>query len=176
MIIINLRLDFVSGVNPVPDTAQCAALTSIPQQYRPVIFWFFTYQPSAMASISMCSPSITFLDVTASIDIASGNVTALETLGSLGSHVTSLQQFSNNVTGDPLDGRAYNGMFFELNGPDSFVEQRQNAIQLSLPAAVFQAAQNSPDGLTAAFQNNQFANLSTAVYVGTSFILNIVVF
>jgi hypothetical protein len=113
----------------------------------------------------MCSPSLTFLDVTASVDIASGNVTALETLGPLGSHVTSLQQFSNNVTGDPLDGRAYNGMFFELDSPDLFVEQRQNAIQLSLPAAVFQAAQNSADGLTAAFQNNQFANLSTIVYV-----------
>lgn len=115
----------------------------------------------------MCSPSFTVMDVTASIDVASNKVTALETLGSLGSHTGSLQQFSANVTGDPLDGRAYNGMFFALDNPDPFTQQRQNAIQLSLPAAVFQAAQNSPDGLTSAFQKNEFANLSTIVYVSS---------
>ncbi|KAI0689567.1 hypothetical protein BC835DRAFT_1418450 [Cytidiella melzeri] len=152
------------GVNPVPDTSECASLTAIPEEYRPVIFWFFTYQPSAMASISMCSPSLTFLDVTASIDIASSNVTSLDILGPIGSHVTTLQEFSGNVTGDPLDGRAYNGMFFAIDNLDAFAVQRQNAIQLSLPAAVFQAAQNSPGGLTAAFENNQFANLSASVY------------
>ncbi len=123
-----------------------------------------------MASISLCSPNITVEDVTASIDIASGNVTSVTSLGPLGSHVTSLQQFPDNVTGDPLDGRAYNGMFFALSSPDPFQQQRQNAIQLSLPAAVFQAAQNAPEGLTDAFQNNKFANLSSTVYV-SSFVL-----
>ncbi|KAI0342287.1 hypothetical protein BDW22DRAFT_179555 [Trametopsis cervina] len=151
------------GVDPVPDTADCASLTAIPEQFRPVIFWFFTYQPAAMASLSMCSPSVSFFDATVSIDVASGNVTDVQTLGPLGSHVTS-QQFPGNVTGDPLDGRAYNGMFFELGAPDSFTEQRQGAIQLSLPAAVFQAAQNSDEGLTSSFQNNRFASLSTDVY------------
>ena len=118
-----------------------------------------------MASVSMCSPNLTIEDVTASIDIASGNVTSVISLGSLGSHTTGLQQFPDNITGDPLDGRAYNGMFFALDSPDPFQLQRQSAIQLSLPAAVFQAAQNSPGGLTSAFQNNSFADLSTTVYV-----------
>ncbi|KAI0089530.1 hypothetical protein BDY19DRAFT_108972 [Irpex rosettiformis] len=152
------------GVDLIPNTAECASLTSIPEQFRPVIFWFFTYEPSAMASLSLCSPNITTEDVTASIDIASGNVTSVTPLGPLGSHVTSLQEFPANITGDPLDGRAYNGMFFALDSPDPFQQQRQDAIQLSLPAAVFQAAQNSPEGLVAAFQDNTFANLSSTVY------------
>ncbi|KAI0797247.1 hypothetical protein BC629DRAFT_1592295 [Irpex lacteus] len=122
-----------------------------------------TYQPSAMASISLCSPNITVEDVTASIDIASGNVTSVTSLGPLGSHVTSLQQFPDNVTATPRRARIQ-GMFFALSSPDPFQQQRQNAIQLSLPAAVFQAAQNAPEGLTDAFQNNKFANLSSAVY------------
>ena len=64
-----------------------------------------------------------------------------------------------------LNGRAYNGMFFDVadNG-DPFVQGRQSAIRLALPAAVFQSAQQSGN-LTDAFVQNSFAGLSERVYV-----------
>ena len=157
-----------TGVEPVPDTSACSALTSMPEQFRPVIFWFFTYSPSAQASLTMCSPSIALLDVSVRVDIASGNLTSAAPLGALGSHTgAALQQFAGNVSGGALGGRAYNGMFFALADPDPYTLQRQDAIQLSLPAAVFQAAQNAPGGVAAAFADTAsgFAALSEQVYV-----------
>ncbi|KIP09925.1 hypothetical protein PHLGIDRAFT_59770, partial [Phlebiopsis gigantea 11061_1 CR5-6] len=105
------------GVDPIDDSVECAVFTSQAEQFRPVIFWFFTYQPVAMASVTMCSPGITLSDVSVQIDLASGNLTTVDVLGSLGSDKgtpKAFSQFAGNVTGDPLDGRAYNGMFFEL--------------------------------------------------------------
>ncbi len=159
-----------SGVNPVPDSTSCASLTAIPEQFRPIIFWFFTYIPAPMASVSLCTPSITLWDASVTVDIASNNLTSVVPIGPLGSHngtAPALAQFAGNVTGDPLDGRAYNGLFFNLNdSADPFTLDRQTAIQLALPAAVFQAAEIF--GLTEAFQQNMFANLSVDVYVSWS--------
>ncbi|PSR76168.1 hypothetical protein PHLCEN_2v8591 [Hermanssonia centrifuga] len=158
------------GVNPVPDSTSCASLTAIPEQFRPIIFWFFTYIPAPMASVSLCTPSITLWDASVTVDIASNNLTSVVPIGPLGSHngtAPALAQFAGNVTGDPLDGRAYNGLFFNLNdSADPFTLGRQTAIQLALPAAVFQAAEIF--GLTEAFQQNMFANLSVDVYVSWS--------
>lgn len=119
-----------------------------------------------MASLTMCTPNITLSDVSVTIDLASGNLTSVDVLGPLGSNngtPKSLSQFAGNVSGDPLDGRAYNGMFFNLDNPDEFTEARLAAIQLALPAAVFQSAETS--GLTDAFKQNKFAELSEHVYV-----------
>lgn len=154
------------GVNAIDDSVECSVFTSQAEQFRPVIFWFFTYQPQAMASITMCSPNITLSDVSVQIDLASGNLTSVDVLGPLGSGKGTPEAFSQlagNVTGDPLDGKAYNGMFFELTDPDEFTLARLAAIQLSLPAAVFQSAETS--GLTTAFKENKFAELSEHVYV-----------
>ncbi|GJE86425.1 DUF3433 domain-containing protein [Phanerochaete sordida] len=152
---VNKSATNLFGVELVTNSTECTVFTSVPEPFRPIIFWFFTYQPTPMASLTLCTPNITLLDVSAAVDLASGALAVAE-LGPLGSHTGALAQDAGNVT------RAYNGMFFALDSPDPFVAGRQDAIRLALPAAVFQAAQ--AHGLVQAFQDNEFAGLAQRIY------------
>jgi hypothetical protein len=142
----------------------CSAYANTPPQFLPVIFWFFTYQPTPTASATFCFPTIQLFDVNVNVDLASGNLTQVTQLGAF-SGSSNFSSLSANVTGPPLNGQAYNGIEFNLTDPDIFVLERLNATQLSLPAAVFQAAESDPAGLEAIFSTNQFVELSTQVYV-----------
>ncbi|KAF9459137.1 hypothetical protein BDZ94DRAFT_1060738 [Collybia nuda] len=134
-----------------------------PPQFSPVIFWFFTYQPQPMVSATYCYPSITLWDVNVNVDLASGNVTKVTELRPFTSS-SNFSSFSANVTGTPLNGRAYNGIQFNLTNPDEFVRARRNATQLQLPASVYQAALLSKEGLIGSFQAGRFVELSNEVY------------
>lgn len=138
------------------DTPNCG--TNTPASLGPVVFWFFTYDPVAAASATFCFPSISLWDVAVTVDIASGNL----------SQVTQLAPFNqpNNITGAPLNGGVYNGINFDfLVNPDRFVLARANATQLQMPAAVFQSAVQSAQGLVGSFEANRFVGLSSSVYV-----------
>ncbi|KAK0211432.1 hypothetical protein IW262DRAFT_1467913 [Armillaria fumosa] len=137
--------------------------SGVPPQFSPVLFWFFTYEPSAAASATLCFPTITLWDVNVNLDLASGNITRV-TESRPFTASSNFSSLSANVTGPPLNGRAYNGIEFNLTNPDRFVIARRNATQLQMPAAVFQAASQSPEGLIGSFQANTFARLSTNVY------------
>ncbi|KAF8656532.1 hypothetical protein AX16_002496 [Volvariella volvacea WC 439] len=143
------------------DSPDCSDDT--PMQFRPVIFWFFTYQPSAKASATICYPSISLWDVQVEVDLVSGNVTTITELQPF-TPSSNFSQFSGNVTGEPLNGRAYNGIHFDLDNPNRFVIARQDATRLQLPAAVYQAAVQTEAGLVAAFDTDHFADLSNKVY------------
>ena len=58
---------------------------------------------------------------------------------------------------------------FDLTDPDQFVLGRQNATQLQLPAAIYQAATRSPEGYLGTFDTGNFSTFSDEVYVGTFF-------
>lgn len=138
--------------------------TSAPApQFSPVVFWFFTYEPTPRASATFCFPSLTFWDVNVNVDLASGNLTQVTELRPFSSS-SNFSSLSANVTGAPLFGRAYNGIRFNLTNPDQFVLGRQASTQLQLPAAVYQAAVQSPEGLVGSFEANRFVDLSTRVY------------
>lgn len=112
-----------------------------------------------MASATFCYPSISILDVLVMVDTGTGNVTK----------ISEIRPFSqqSNVTGYPLYGRAYNGIKFDHPNPDDqFVLGRQNATQLQLPAAIYQAATQSAGGYIGNFDGG-FSKLSDKVYVGT---------
>ncbi|KAF8067656.1 hypothetical protein FPV67DRAFT_1581278 [Lyophyllum atratum] len=134
-----------------------------PPQFTPIVFWFFTYKPTPKASATFCFPSLTFWDVNVNVDIASGNLTKVTELQPFGSS-SNFSSLSANVTGAPLFGRAYNGVQFNLTNPDQFVLGRQRSTQLQLPAAVYQAALQSSEGLLGSFEANKFVDLSTRVY------------
>jgi hypothetical protein len=136
----------------------------VPPQFSPVIFWFFTYDPSAKASATFCFPSISLWDVSVNVDLATGNLTNVTELRAF-SPSSNFSSLSGNVTGAPLNGRAYNGIKFNLTNPDRFVLGRQNATQLQLPAAAFQLAKKSPAGLQDSFDNNRFFEWSTEIYM-----------
>ncbi|KAI0296043.1 hypothetical protein BC826DRAFT_908693 [Russula brevipes] len=144
--------------------SNCTALDTSNATFAPAIFWFFTYSPSAMASVTMCAPKITLLNVEASIDLASSNLTDVRPLSNLTVGQDPFTQYAGNITGAPLNGRAFNGLNWTSLVTDPFVTARAVAVQLQLPAAAFQNAVESPAGLTAAFVNNTFASLSADVY------------
>lgn len=143
----------------------CSAFnTSV--EFMPVIFWFFTYEPTAMASVTMCAPSIALHNVAVTVDLSTSNLTSVQTLGDVVPGQGNFTQHAGNLTGAPLNGQAYNGLNWTQSQlvADPFVNMRAQAIQLQLPAAVFQNAVQSQEGLAAAFVNNAFAGLSATVY------------
>ncbi|KDQ22240.1 hypothetical protein PLEOSDRAFT_1086950 [Pleurotus ostreatus PC15] len=146
------------------DNPNCEGQTE--PQFAPVIFWFFTYQPTAMASGTICSPSFSLFDVNVNVDIASQNLTQVTELRPFNAASSNFSDFAGNVTGPPLNGRAYNGIefAFALDNPDRFIRQRRDSVRLQMPAAVLQAASQSAEGLESSFQADRFVQLSTRVY------------
>ncbi len=128
------------------------------------------YQPTPAASATLCFPSFTLWDVNVKVDLGSGNITKVTQLQPFSSS-SNFSSLSANVTGAPLNGRAYNGIQFNLTDPDPFVLARRNATQLQMPAAVYQSAVQSPEGLVGSFEADRFVRLSTNVYVSASLIL-----
>jgi len=70
----------------------------------------------------------------------------------------------NNVSDSPLNGLAYNGVTFD-NSSNPFVQSRANAINVGVPSAIFQSAEQLAGGAQAAFDDsNGFLSLTTQVY------------
>ncbi len=122
------------------------------------------YTQPVQASATVCNPRLELWDVTASVDIRTSNLTGVQELRPFSS-ASNFSSLAANLTGPPLNGRAYNGIKFNLSDPDEFVFRRLEALQLQLPAAVFQAAVSSPEGLIGSFDEDKFVNLATRVYV-----------
>ena len=139
--------------------------TDQPPQFGPVLFWFFTYQPSAAAAATFCFPTISLWDVTAKVDIATGNLTNVIVQRQFDASYSPYASTAGNITGPPLNGRAYNGIEFQLLDNNPFVLARRDAIHLQLPAAVVQLAQADPGGLPAVFSSGKFTSLTAQVYV-----------
>ena len=106
------------------------------------------------------------MNVNVHVELATGNLSQVTELGPFSSS-SNFSSLSANVTGSPLNGRAYNGVQFDFPdpGPSVVVFERQNATRLQLPAAVLQAAAQSPQGLSGSFDAGRFVDLSTKVYV-----------
>jgi hypothetical protein len=111
----------------------------------------------------MCQPNISLWDVTVEMDLASHSINSVTKVGPFVEGTSEYSEFAGNVTA--LNGKAYNGIVFNVSDEDPFVSQREQAIQFSLPAAIFEATQNSPEGLFAALGDNTMVELSSKVYV-----------
>ena len=111
-------------------------------------------------------PSLTFWEVNVAVDSRTGNVTKITELRPFSS-ASPYSSLSANITGALLYGRAYNGVDFQLDDPDPFVLARQNATQLQLPAAVYQAANISPLGFSDSFDNTTLTAITNEIYVSS---------
>ncbi|KAK7451065.1 hypothetical protein VKT23_012740 [Stygiomarasmius scandens] len=155
--------EFLFGTN----TTLCSG-SDTPTQFAPIAFWFFSYNPTPRASAT-----VRFNDALGmfylKLDASRWNWHRRIQSFSKNSNLSALirtSSASGNITGVPLNGRAYNGISFNLTTPvDPFVEARRSAIQLQLPASVFQLAREKPGGLETSFDLNVFVQLSTQVYV-----------
>jgi hypothetical protein len=150
----------------------CAQFRSMDPWNQPVIMWFFTYESTpANASIAFCRPAIELWTVTATIDLASRNLTKVDAIAPLQSGDAGAELIGN-LTGSPTYGQALNGAAFNVSyaTADQFVLGRANATSLQLPAAVMQKARGSSIGLVSTFVADGFVPLSQQIYVsGSSF-------
>jgi len=157
---VNKTTAHLFGTDVMPD---CDG-TGTPEYFRPVVLWFFTYDTTPpQGSATFCTPNISFWDVTATVDITTGNLISVEEIGPFNSN-SPFSSISGNVTGPPMNGQAFNGIRFNLSITDQFVIARSNATDLELPGSIFQAASTGSGGLTAAFETNSFVGMATMVY------------
>ena len=142
-------------------------IPSQPVWFQPIVFWFFSFDTiSPQGSATYCAPAISLWEVAVTVDIASGNLTSVEEISQLNANSTSpLVALYGNITGAPLEGRAYNGLRFNTTGADQFVMARQNATDLQLPSSIIRAMEGRPGGLSAAFAENSFTGMAVQVYV-----------
>ena len=74
------------------------------------------------------------------------------------------------MTGPPLNGAAYNGIGFNLSSPTEVDISRQQAIQLQLPAAIYEFGERSLSNETAIYNTNAVVDITERVYVSRRFV------
>jgi len=133
----------------------------------PLIFVFFADDYSTgrvLASVTMCNQSITLLNVEASVDLASSNLTNVRPLSNLTVGQGPFMQYAGNITGAPLYGGAYNGVnWTNITQGDPYVGDRAGAVQQQLASTVFRHIVGTPGGLTKA-NNATFGLLAKTVF------------
>ncbi|KAJ7063502.1 hypothetical protein C8F01DRAFT_1279168 [Mycena amicta] len=124
-------------------------------RFQPVAFFFFHAANSQSATV-FCNPTIKALNVMAKIDLNNNSVIQVDTLGDLAT--------SNNVTGEPLNGQAFNGVVFPPSN-DTFVLARAISIGAGVAGSIFRFASQLSGGIQATFDDeNGFLSLTEQVY------------
>lgn len=100
----------------VASVSNCGQATSI--NFQPVMFWFFhtdAYGRSEGRSV-FCQPQIAIYNVKATANLNDGSLV----------NVTILSGYvpSNNVTGSPMNGQAFNGYDVSANGSAPYLLTR----------------------------------------------------
>jgi hypothetical protein len=144
------------GADIMPDCNN----TGAPPHFRPIVFWYFTFETTApQGAATFCAPTISPLDVSTVLEINNGSLTSVLEIQPLNA------SSSQNVTGPPLNGRAFNGISFNVTNPDDFTIRKSNATIMQLSASILQVAAKGPGGVKGAFQTNNFTQTVTMVYV-----------
>ncbi|KAF5375917.1 hypothetical protein D9615_008257 [Tricholomella constricta] len=137
----------------------CPGDAAIPDIYlRPVMFWFFHHKAdgNAEAKTVFCTPSIKAFNVTVSANLTNQ---ALSEVLKLNDYVPA-----NNVTGDPLNGAAFNGVIFRQNA-NPFIAARALATSSGVSGAIFRFASQLKDGPQSTFDlPNGFLDITSTVY------------
>jgi hypothetical protein len=150
------------GADVMPDCNN----TGVPPYFRPIVFWFFTHGTTPpQGAATYCAPAISLLEVSATLDMNNGSLTSVVEIQPLNASTSHIVPVSQNVTGPPLNGQAFNGIAFNLTNPDQFTIGKSNATTMQLSASILQIAAKAPGGLQAMFQNNNFTETTTMVYV-----------
>ncbi|KAF8063359.1 hypothetical protein FPV67DRAFT_238820 [Lyophyllum atratum] len=138
---------------PCPGNAATADIS-----LRPIMFWYFHNKSDGTpeAKTIFCSPSIKTFNVTASANLING---ALYDVDKLSDYVPD-----NNVTGNPLNGQAFNGVVFQPS-PNPFIQARALATSSGVSGAIFRFASQLKDGPQSTFDlPNGFLDITSKVY------------
>jgi hypothetical protein len=128
------------------------------QNFQPVIFWYYHLSDNgdALGTAVFCQPSIAIFVVTTTMDLNDGSMgdcTILEPF-----------EYTNNVTGNPLNGEAFNGVVFDASN-SSYIIARALAINSGIPGAIYSFASQQPDGPQSVFDDPYgFVNATKNIY------------
>ncbi|TFK89893.1 hypothetical protein K466DRAFT_661191 [Polyporus arcularius HHB13444] len=140
------------GVETLPDLAECTNFIGTPPQHRPVVFWFFSYEPQPIVSAVQCTPQVSVSDVRVAIDLASNTTSLVATNETRTSTIGSVGYLP------------YNGLFFDNATLDTAAMSRLQSVQEQLPSAVFQAAKAKDPSLRNTFVYYGFTNITAEIY------------
>ncbi|KAI0711111.1 hypothetical protein C8T65DRAFT_739505 [Cerioporus squamosus] len=140
------------GVETLPDLAECSNFTGTAPQHRPVVFWFFSYEPEPFFSAVQCTPQVSVSDVRVAIDLASNTTT-----------LVAVNETTTSTIGS-VGYLPYNGLFFDNVTLDSTAMSRLESVQEQLPSAVFQAAKAKDPSLRNTFVYYGFTNITAEIY------------
>ncbi|KAJ7775089.1 hypothetical protein B0H16DRAFT_1303748 [Mycena metata] len=128
-------------------------------EFQPVMFWFFHRKAddiqTPQAAAVFCNPTISALNVMATVDLNNNSIISVTSL----SPVTS----SNNFTGSPQNGRAFNSLKFPPSN-DTFITARATAIASGVSGSIFRFA-SQLRGVQQTFDDpNGFLQITEQVY------------
>ncbi|OJA11337.1 hypothetical protein AZE42_04932 [Rhizopogon vesiculosus] len=140
------------------EAASTCAPSSQDLDFQPVFFWFYhlTESGDSQGTAVFCQPSIAIFVVETTMDLSNGslgNCTIVDTFNS-----------TNNVTGNPLNGEAYNGVIFDSSN-NTYIAARAVAIGSAVPGAIYQYASDQTGGIESTFDDpDGFVDATTKIY------------
>ncbi|KAF8521330.1 hypothetical protein JB92DRAFT_2785803 [Gautieria morchelliformis] len=132
-----------------------------PDPFKPVVFWTLAQSSQSATpafSLVYCTPTIELFNAAVSVALQSGNL--------LNATIASNFTQSSNLT-DPnglIQGRAMNGVAFDLSNADPFVQQRAQAARVGLTEALIQRALKAPGGVLNQIQSFGMIGLTEHTY------------
>ncbi|KAF8517011.1 hypothetical protein BU17DRAFT_50207 [Hysterangium stoloniferum] len=141
------------------DVAICPNAPSDP--FKPAVFWTFNEASSSdtpQFALIYCRPTIALLNVAVQVALQTGDL--------IDATILSNFTLASNIT-DPnglMQGRAMNGVAFDLTNSDIFAQRRAQAAQIALTDAILQKASTSEGGLQNQIQNLGLVSITEGLY------------
>lgn len=132
------------GTSPA-DPGTCSLDPQLDVSFAPLMFWFFHTSDNGtlQARSVMCRPNVRLFNVDTTVYLTNSSLTSV----SIADNYTQ----PNNITGPPLNGKAYNAVLFNQSDVNDFVRARAVAIQSQIPGAIFRFASQDPEELQQQF-------------------------
>lgn len=126
--------------------------------FQPVVFWFYHLSDNGdpLGTAVFCQPSIAIFVVETTMDLNDG---------SMGNCIiVEPYEDTNNVTGNPLNGEAFNGVIFDASN-NTYIIARALAINSGIPGAIYRSASEQTGGPQSVFDDPYgFVNATTKIY------------
>ncbi|KAG1820009.1 hypothetical protein EV424DRAFT_1323021 [Suillus variegatus] len=155
----SLSLDPNDGPDQFSVTAASTCAPSYQDQnFQPVVFWYYHLSDNgdALGTAVFCQPSIAIFVVATTMNLNDGSMGACI--------IVEPFENTNNVTGNPLNGEAFNGVMFDASN-NTYLIARSLAINSGIPGAIYHFASQQPNGPQSVFDDPYgFVNATKKIY------------
>ncbi|KAG2113491.1 uncharacterized protein F5147DRAFT_681196 [Suillus discolor] len=154
-----LSLDPNDGPDQFSVTAASTCAPSYQDQnFQPVLFWYYHLSDNgdALGTAVFCQPTIAIFVVATTMNLNDGSMGACI--------IVEPFENTNNVTGNPLNGEAFNGLMFDASN-NTYLIARSLAINSGVPGAIYRFASQQPNGPQSVFDDPYgFVNTTKKIY------------